>query len=74
MDIATSVKWALEVSNIDSGIDLVEAREFAENAKHQMKKEMVVTHQVNDHHEIIDDIEVQLAQGILICRSLSNKT
>ena len=74
MDIATSDKWALQVSQIDSGIDLIETRKFAENVQLQMKKEMVETHLVNDHHEIIDDIEVQLAQGILICRSLSNKT
>ena len=71
MEIATSDKWALEVSQIDSGIDLVETREFAENVDHQMKKEMVVTHPVNDHHEIIDDVGAQLERGMEICRSQS---
>ena len=64
MAIATSDKWALEVSQIDSGIDLVEAREFAENVQLQMKKEMVETHLVNDHHEIIDDVGAQLGRGM----------
>ena len=64
MDIATSDKWAHEVSQIDSGIDLVETKEFAENFEHQMKKEMIVTHQVNDHQEIIDDVGAQLARGM----------
>ena len=64
MDIATSDKWALKVSQIDSGIDLVEARKFAENVQHQMKKEMIETHQVNDHHEINDDDEAQLERGM----------
>ena len=63
MDIATSEKWAHEVSQIDSGIDLVETREFAENIEHQMK-EGIVTHQVNDHHEIIDDVGAQVERGM----------
>ena len=64
MDIATSDKWAHEVSQIDSGIDLVETKEFAENVEHQMKKEMIITHQVNDHQEIIDDVGAQPARGM----------
>ena len=64
MDIATNDKWPLQVSQIDSGIDLVETKEFAENVEHQMKKEMIVTHQVNDHQEIIDDVGAQLERGM----------
>ena len=64
MDIATSDKWPLQVSQIDSGIDLVETREFAENVQHQIKKKMIEKHQVNDHHEIIHDIGAQLERGM----------
>ena len=64
MDIATSGKWALEVSQIDSGIDLVETREFAENVELQMKKEMIEKHEVNDDHEIIDDVGAQPERGM----------
>ena len=64
MDIATSDKWPLQVSQIDSGIDLVETKEFAENFEHQIKKEMIVTQKVNDHHEINDDVGAQLGRGM----------
>ena len=63
MDIATNDKWALEVSQIDSGIDLVETKEFPENVQHQMKKERIERDQANDHHKIINDVAALLTIG-----------